>query len=189
MLSAAFQSRIDMGELATLRGVHGYSADLDIPSRMKMGLDLRASDRTVFTMAVSQVFYSQVGAFPSRSLPARFNALLGDSTSPDFEWNDLTVYSFGLRWQHESDLEFRVDYHTRSQPTPTAPTLASALADELAQQSILVGVGKSLGDHARLDLSATYAPPEFAFGGNVLGVVSDRLDQAVEVSARLNFSF
>jgi len=135
------------------------------------------------------VFYSEVGAFPSRSLPARFNALLGDSTSPDFEWNDLTVYSFGLRWQHESDLEFRVDYHTRSQPSPTAPSLASALSDELAQQSILVGIGKSLGDRAWLDLSATYAPPEFAFGGNVLGVVSDRLDQAVEVAARLNFSF
>jgi len=189
MLSAAYQSRINMDELASLRGVHGYSADLDIPSRMQMGLDLRASTRTVFTMAVSQVFYSEVGAFPSRSLPARFNALLGDSTSPDFEWNDLTVYSFGLRWQHESDLEFRVDYHTRSQPSPTAPSLASALSDELAQQSILVGIGKSLGDRAWLDLSATYAPPEFAFGGNVLGVVSDRLDQAVEVAARLNFSF
>ncbi|NKI35936.1 hypothetical protein HFP89_12260 [Wenzhouxiangella sp. XN79A] len=189
MLSAAYQSRINMDELASLRGVHGFSADLDIPSRMQMGLDLRASSRTVFTMAVSQVFYSEVGAFPSRSLPARFNALLGDSTSPDFEWNDLTVYSFGLRWQHESDLEFRVDYHTRSQPMPTAPALASALSDELAQQSILVGIGKGLGKRARIDLSATYAPPEFAFGGNVLGVVSDRLDQAVEVAARLNFSF
>lgn len=189
MVSAAFQSRINMDELATLRGVHGYSADLDIPSRMQMGLDLRASERTVFTMAVSQVFYSQVGAFPSYSLPARFNALLGDSTSPSFEWNDLTVFSFGMRWQHESDFEFRVDYHTRSQPTPTAPTLASALSEELAQQSILVGIGKGLGDRVRLDLSATYAPPEFAFGGNVLGVVSDRLDQAVEVAARLNFTF
>lgn len=189
LLSAAYQSRINMDELATLRGVHGYSADLDIPSRMQMGLDLRATERTVFTMAVSQVFYSEVGAFPSRSLPARFNALLGDSTSPSFEWNDLTVYSFGLRWQNEDDLQFRVDYHTRSQPTPTAPTLANALSGELAQQSILVGIGKGLGDRAWLDLSATYAPPEFAFGGNVLGVVSDRLDQAVEVAARLNFSF
>ncbi|MBY6205286.1 outer membrane protein transport protein [Halomonas denitrificans] len=188
-ISAAYQSRINMDELASLRGVHGYSADLDIPPRMQMGVDLRATDRTVFTMAVSQVFYSDVGAFPSRALPARFNALLGDSTSPSFEWNDLTVYSFGLRWQHESDFEFRVDYHTRSQPTPTAPTLASALAGELAQQSILVGIGKGVGERVRLDLSASYAPPEFAFGGNVLGVVSDRLDQAVEVAARLNVSF
>lgn len=186
---ASFQSRINMDELANVRGVHGYSADLDIPSRLRMGLDMQAGEHTLFTVAVSQVFYSQVGAFPSRSLPARFNALLGDSGSPNFEWNDLTVYSVGMRWQHESDLEFKVDFHTRSQPTPTAPSLLAALDDELAQHSVLLGLGKGIGDRARLDLSASYAPPEFAFGGNVLGVVSERLDQAVEVAARLNIRF
>lgn len=189
MVSGAYQSRISMDELATIRGVHGHTADLDIPPRIQLGLDLLAGQRTVFTMAVSQVFYSDVGAFPSRALPARFNALLGDSTSPRFEWNDLTVYSFGVRWQHESDLEFRFDYHTRSQPTPSSPALATALSGELAQQSVLVGVGKGIGDNLRLDLSASYAPPEFAFGGNVMGIVSERLDQAVEVSARVNLRF
>jgi len=189
MMNATFQSRIDMDVLSTVRGVHGHSADLDIPSRVRMGLDMRTGAHTLFTVAVSQVFYSQVGAFPSRSLPARFNALLGDSSSPRFEWNDLTVYTVGMRWQHESDLEFKVDFHTRSQPTPTSPSLMAALDDELAQHSLLVGLGKGLGDRARLDLTASYAPPEFAFGGNVLGVVSERLDQAVEVAARLNIQF
>jgi len=188
-MNATFQSRINMDDLATIRGVHGQSADLDIPSRVRMGLNLRASEQTLFTVAVSQVFYSQVGAFPSRALPARFNALLGDSSSPRFEWNDLTVYSVGMRWEHDSDLEFKVDFHTRSQPRPTAPSLLAALDDELAQHSVLVGVGKGIGERARVDLSASYAPPEFAFGGNVLGVVSERLDQAVEVAARLNIRF
>lgn len=188
-MNASFQSRINMDELATIRGVHGQAADLDIPSRLRMGLNVQANDQTLFTVAVSQVFYSQVGAFPSRALPARFNALLGDSSSPRFEWNDLTVYSVGMRWRHESDLEFKVDFHTRSQPRPTAPSLLAALDDELAQHSVLLGVGKGIGERARVDLSASYAPPEFAFGGNVLGVVSERLDQAVEVSARLNVRF
>jgi hypothetical protein len=52
-----------------------------------------------------------------------------------------------------------------------------------------MGVGKQLGEQARLDLTASYAPPEFAFGGNVLGLVSERLDQAVEVAARINVRF
>jgi len=189
MMNATFQSRINMDDLASVRGVHGASADLDIPSRVRMGLDMRASEHTLFTFAVSQVFYSGVGAFPSRSLPARFNALLGDSSSPRFEWDDLTVYSVGMRWQHESDLEFKVDFHTRSQPSPTSPSLIAALDDDLAQHSLLVGLGKRMGERTRLDLTASYAPPEFAFGGNVLGVVSDRLDQAVEVAARLNVRF
>jgi len=189
LMNASFQSRINMDELASVRGVHGYSADLDIPSRLRMGLNMQAGEHTLFTVAVSQVFYSRVGAFPSRALPARFTALLGDSSSPRFEWNDLTVYSVGMRWKDESDLEFKIDFHTRSQPTPTSPSLLAALDDELAQHSILIGLGKGISDRARLDLSASYAPPEFAFGGNVLGVVSERLDQAVEVAARLNIRF
>lgn len=189
MMNANFQSRINMDELASLRGVHGQSADLDIPSRLHMALNMQASEHTQFTFAVAQVFYSQVGAFSSRSLPARFNALLGDSSSPKFEWSDLTVYSLGMRWQHENDFEFKVDFNTRSQPSPTSPSLVAALDDELAQHSVLVGLGKGVGERARLDLTASYAPPEFAFGGNVLGIVSDRLDQAVEVAARLNIRF
>lgn len=188
-MNASYQSRINMDELARVRGVHGYAADLDIPSRLRMGLDMHAGAHTLFTVAVSQVFYSDIGAFPSRSLPARFNALLGDSSSPRFAWNDLTVYTVGMRWEHESDLDFSVDFHTRSQPTPTAPALSAALDDELAQHSVIMGLGKGLGERVRLDLTASYAPPEFAFGGNVLGVVSERLDQAVEVAARLNVRF
>ncbi|MEM1081183.1 MAG: hypothetical protein AAGH65_06335, partial [Pseudomonadota bacterium] len=175
-MNAAFQSRINMDELVSLRGLHGASADLDIPSRMQMGLDLRATDRTVFTMAVSQVFYSGVSAFPSRALPARFGALLGDSTSPNFGWEDLTVYSVGVRWRHESDLEFSFDVHSRTQPTPDSRRLASALQDELADESYIVGLGKRLSDRTSLNVSASYAPPEFAFGGNVMGVLTDELD-------------
>lgn len=188
-MNAAYQSHINMDELLSVRGLHGASADLDIPSRMQMGVDLRASKRTVFTAAVSQVFYSGVGAFPSRALPARFSALLGDSTSPNFEWEDLTVYSFGVRWRHESDLELSFDFHSRSQPSPSSPRLAGALRDELAEQSFLVGLGKRLNEQTSFNISASYAPPEFAFGGNVMGVLSDDLDQAVEVAARLNISF
>ena len=189
MMNATYQSRINMDELASVRGVHGQSADLDVPSRIRMGLDMHAGEHTMFTFAVSQVFYSGVGAFPSRELPARFIALLGDSSSPRFAWDDLTVYSVGMRWRHENDLEFKVDFHTRSQPSPTSPSLTSALEDELAQHSVLLGLGKGIGERTRLNLTASYAPPEFAFGGNVLGVVSERLDQAVEVAARLNVRF
>ena len=189
LLDASFQSRVNMDELASIRGVHGYAADLDIPSRMRLALGMQAGSQTLFTVAVSQVFYSGVGAFPSRALPARFNALLGDSSSPDFQWKDLTVYSIGMRWQHESELEFSLDFHSRSQPTPSAASLSAALSDELGQHSLLMGIGKRIGDRARFDVSASYAPPEFAFGGNVLGVVSDRFDQAVEVAARFNLRF
>lgn len=188
-VEAAFQSRIDMSEFATVRGVHGSHAELDIPSRMQLGMQLQTSRRASINVGVSQIFYSEVGAFPSRALPARFNALLGDSTSPQFDWEDLLVYSIGWTWRHESRLELSMDYRTRSQPRPSAPVLASALASELAQNAFLLGLSKDIGDRSRLQLNAAYAPPEFAFGGNVLGVVSDRLDQSLEIQALWRHQF
>ena len=187
-LEAAFQSRIDMSEFATVRGVHGAHAELDIPPRVHLGLQLNATDRSSLNVGVSQIFYSEIGAFPSRSLPARFTALLGDSISPRFAWDDLIVYNLGWHWRHESDLELYFDYRTRSQPSPTAPSLASALNSELAQNSMLMGVSKAVGN-SRVHLNAAYAPPEFAFGGNVLGVVSEKLDQDLEFQALWRFTF
>ncbi len=188
-IDAAYQSRIDMAELTTLRGVHGTLAELDIPSRVQVGLQFHPSERTSLRFGIEQIFYSEVGAFPSRALPARFTALLGDSTSPRFAWDDLAVFSLGWQWQHANDLVVFVDYRTRSQPKPTSDVLAATLGPELAQNAFLAGMTKSLSKHANMRLSAAYAPPEFAFGGNVLGVVSDRLDQAVEVQALLRFDF
>jgi hypothetical protein len=187
-LEAAFQSRIDMSEFASVRGVHGAQAELDIPSRLQVGVALNATERTRLNLGVSQIFYSEVGAFASRSLPARFTALLGDSGSPHFAWDDLIVYSLGWSWRNENDLELFFDYRTRSQPHPTVPALASALTPELAQNSMLMGVSKGLGN-SRVQFNAAYAPPEAMFGGNVLGVVSDKLDQSLEVQALWSLTF
>jgi len=186
---AAFQSRIEMAELATLKGVHGTRAELDIPSRIQLGLQLQATRRSSLNLGVSQIFYSEVGAFPSRSLPARFNALLGDSSSPQFDWEDLLVYSVGWQWRSDNDLAFHVDYFTRTQPKPSSPVLASALEPELAQNAFMAGFSKGLSERSRFRLNAAYAPPEFAFGGNVMGIVSDQLGQSVEVEASLSFDF
>lgn len=187
-LEAAFQSRIDMSEFASMRGVHGAHAELDIPPRVQLGVQLNATPRSSLNLGVSQIFYSEIGAFPSRALPARFNALLGDRNSPQFAWDDLVVYNLGWQWRHDNDLELYVDYRTRSQPRPTAPSLATALNSELAQNSVLLGFSKGVGN-SRVHFNAAYAPPEFAFGGNVLGVVSDKLDQSLEVQALWSLEF
>ncbi|MGY6553855.1 MAG: hypothetical protein ACXIUM_04950 [Wenzhouxiangella sp.] len=188
-LEASYQSRIEMNEFALVRGVHGSQAALDIPSRLNVGMRLRTSARGALSLGMAQIFYSEVGAFPSRALPARFNALLGDSTSPQFAWEDLTVYSIGWVWRNEHSVEFMLDYRTRSQPRPSAPALATALAPELAQNAWLVGLSRGFSDRSRLMINAAYAPPEFAFGGNVLGVISDRLDQSFEVQATWRYEF
>jgi hypothetical protein len=63
------------------------------------------------------------------------------------------------------------------------------LAGDLADSAMVVGYSRRTGDRSRLDFNAAYAPSEYAFGGSVLGVTTDELDQEFEVEAMWTLSF
>ena len=188
-LDAGFQSRIDMEEFAAYRGVYSSPADLDIPARASLAVALQTTDRSWLSFAVERVMYSDISAFPSRALPNRFLSLLGDSTSPSFDWEDLTVYTVGYTWSDGGDQEWRVDLSTRTQPSPSSRLLDRAIAGDLADSAMTFGYSRRTGDRSRLNLNAAYAPAEYAFGGSVLGVTTEELDQQFEVEAMWTLSF
>ena len=188
-LDAGFQSRIDMEEFAAYRGVYSQPADLDIPARARLGLALQASDQSWLSVAVERVLYSDISAFPSRYLPNRFLSMLGDSTSPSFGWEDLTVYSVGFTWSDGKDQQWHVDLSTRTQPSPSSQLLSRALSGDLANSAMTVGYSRRTSERGRLDFNAAYAPSEYAFGGSVLGVTTDQLDQRLELEAMWTLSF
>jgi len=188
-IETGYQSRIDMEEFAHYRGVYSNPGDLDIPARASVGLQLQASQRSSLNVAVERVLYSDINAFPSRYLPNRFLALLGDSTSPNFEWEDLTVYSVGWAWSDGDKQQWHVDYSTRQQPSPSSLLLSQALESDLADSVLTVGYALSTSLNSRLNLNAAYAPSEFAFGGSVLGVTTEDLDQRFELEALWTVSF
>ena len=186
---AGFQSRIDMEEFAAYRGVYSHPADLDIPARARVGLAFQASERSWLNVAVERVLYSDISAFPSRYLPNRFLSLLGDSSSPEFSWDDLTVYSVGWAWSDGRDQQWHIDLRTRTQPSPTSSLLDQAIAGELADSAMTVGYSRRTGAQSRLQFNAAWAPSEFAFGGSVLGVTTENLDQNLEVEALWTLDF
>ncbi len=188
-LDAGFQSRIDMEEFAALRGVYAEPADLDIPARARVGLAFRATERSWLNVAVERVMYSDISAFPSRYLPNRLLSLMGDSTSPSFNWQDLTVYSVGYSWSDGDDQQWHIDVSTRTQPSPTSRLLSQAIEGDLANSAMILGYSRRTGDRSWLALNAAYAPSEFAFGGSVLGVTSDELDQQFELEALWTLNF
>ena len=184
-----FQSRIDMEEFAAYRGVYSNPADLDVPARARVGLDFQTSQHSWLNVGVERVMYSDISAFPSRYLPNRFLSLLGDSTSPSFEWEDLTVYTVGWSWSDGQDAEWHVNFSTRPQPSPTSFLLHQALSAELAENAMNFGYSKRTGALSRLSLNAAYAPSEYAFGGSVLGVTTEELDQRFELEALWTLAF
>jgi long-chain fatty acid transport protein len=188
-VDAGYQSRIDMDEFFAYRGVYSQAADLDIPARAKVGLAFQASDRSWLNVAIERVLYSDISAFPSRYLPNRFLSLLGDSSSPVFNWEDLTVYSVGYTWSDGADQQWHVDLSTRTQPSPSSQLLSQALKGDLATNAVIVGYSRRTGVRSRLAFNAAYAPSEYAFGGSVLGVTTEELDQQIEVEAMWTLSF
>jgi hypothetical protein len=54
---------------------------------------------------------------------------------------------------------------------------------------MVVGYSRRTGDRSRLAFNAAYAPSEFAFGGSVLGITTEELDQRIEVEAMWTLSF
>ena len=184
-----FQSRIDMEEFAAFRGVYSNPADLDIPARARVALDFRTTERSWLNVAVARVLYSDINAFPSRFLPNRFLSLLGDSTSPSFDWEDLTVYSVGWTWTDGADQQWNIDFSTRSQPSPSSTLLSQALEGELAENAVILGYSRRTGPTSQLSFNAAYAPSEFAFGGSVLGVTTEELNQRFELEALWTLAF
>ena len=50
-------------------------------------------------------------------------------------------------------------------------------------------IGGPPSERSRLHFNAAYAPSEFAFGGSVLGVTTEELDQRFELEALWTMSF
>jgi hypothetical protein len=188
-LDAGFQSRIDMESFAAYNGVYSQPADLDIPARASIGLAVQASNRSWINFSVERVLYSDVNAFASRNLPDRFLSLLGDSTSPVFSWDDLTVYSVGWTWSNGEGTQWSLDFSSRAQPSPSSQTLSQALSGDLADNAMIVGYSTRTGQNSRMNFNAAYAPAEFAFGGSVMGVTSYELDQNFELEALWTLDF
>ena len=188
-LDAGYRSRIDMDEFANHRGVYSQPADLDIPARAKLGLAFQATEHSWLNVSVERVLYSEIGAFASRNLPTRFLSLLGDSTSPSFSWDDLTVYSVGWAWADNKGSSWRIDFSSRSQPLPSSKILSQAIDSDLAQNAMTIGYSRRMSMTSRFNINAAYAPAEYAFGGNVLGVTTDELGQDFELEANWIWDF
>lgn len=188
-LDAGFRSRIDMDEFANYRGVYSQPADLDIPARASLGLAFQASDQSWLNFSIERVMYSEVGAFASRNLPGRFLSLLGDSTSPSFSWNDLTVYSVGWAWTDNKGTSWNVDFSSRSQPLPSSRVLSQAIDADLAQNAMTIGYHRRMSMTSHFNFNAAYAPAEYAFGGNVLGITTDKLGRDLELEAFWTWDF
>lgn len=186
--SVGLRSRVDMDPYKSYRGVYSEPGDLDIPATAALGFSARIAPRTSVVLGAERVFYSDVNGFSSYALPNRFLALLGDSTSPSFAWQDLTVYSASVqggveRWQ------WSLRYSTGLQPNPTSPLLQQALDGIQSDSNWSIGLGRSLGGFGDFRLTASYAGAEYVLGSPVARNVDPTESTHFEFEALWNLRF
>lgn len=159
-LNLSLQTRIDMDAFKAYRGIYSEAGDFDLPGHARTGLVWAVSDRFALGADVQRVMYSSVDTFTPATLPTRFLALLGDGSSPEFAWRDLTVYSaeaaviddFGGRWS--------LRYSTQQQPRPTSAMLSRALADQYSDGNLGFGYRRAISA-GHFQLAASYAPAAY----------------------------
>lgn len=160
----SLQSKVDMDAFKSYRGVYSEAGDFDLPARVQTQLQWNATPNAALAFGVERVLYSEISAFTSAALPTRFLSLLGDGSSPEFEWRDLTVYSLEGSVIDRTGAQWTLRYSTRQQPSPTSRLLERAMRDEFTDRNWAFGYKRQLGAFGHLWLAASYAPSRYFLG-------------------------
>lgn len=185
---ASVRSEVNMDPLQQYRGIYADPGQFDIPGGIGLGLTQRIGASGWVQVGMERVLYSDVDTFSSRALPARFLGLLGDSTSPNFEWQDLTVYSAAVGAETPSSWWWELRYSTQQQPEPTSPLLSRALEDQYSDRNFAFGIGRPTGPSSSFRLTASYAARAYFLGSPTVGNFTDGGEQ-IEFEALWQVNF
>ena len=163
------QTQIDMDAFKSYRGVYSEPGDFDVPGRVSAQMAWTQGTSFQLSASVDRVFYSDVQAFTSGALPARFLALLGDSSSPNFAWQDLTVFALEGTLRDGTDGQWSLRYTTRQQPSPTSQLLDLALAEDYTDLNLAASYRRSFDQFGQFAFGASYAPSQYFLGVSPYG--------------------
>lgn len=160
------QSKLDMGQFESYRGIYSDAGDFDLPARIQTQLQWDLAPSLALAFGVERVFYGDIAPFTSAALPHRLLSLLGDGSAPAFAWRDLTVYSVEGAVADEFGGEWGLRWTTRQQPSPTSALLDSAMRDDYTDTNLAFSYRRRLGDLGELWLAAAYAPSRYFLGAS-----------------------
>lgn len=169
-----YQSKIDMDGFSRLVGVQADPADFDVPEHLSMSVGLQLSERNALRLNAKHSIYQDINAFVSRSFPDIFLTFLNDMESPEFRWDNQTMYSVALEHQFKNGAVVNFEYSGRQQPPATDKNLTTILNAISAEYSVRVGLTTPMFG-GQLDLYGSYAPKPLNFGRTDFGQVDDVL--------------
>lgn len=180
--SAEFQSRVNMESFQSYRGVFSDPGDFDIPAKASIVGRWSLTPRTNLSVSAQRVFYSDLIAFSSNSLPVQFLSLLGDSSSPEFKWRDLNIIGADIGIQVSENSQFNLQYSTQQQPEPSSALLLYVLSKNLTDENFALGFERRFERLGNLRLAVSYAPDQY-FLGNMSALGDESSGAQIEAEA------
>ncbi len=175
----AYQTKMSMGELDDYRDLYAEAGGFDIPSTIKAGASIKASEAITINVDIEQIGYSDVdsvhnpimnmltGCFTANPMVApETSGCLGGPNGAGFGWDDMTVYKLGLAWATDENNTWRFGYSTGDQPIPSSEVLFNILAPGVMEEHITIGWTRKLASGSIFSTSLMYAPSNKVTGTN-----------------------
>jgi long-chain fatty acid transport protein len=180
-LGLAYQSKMSMGDFDDYSDLFAQGGGFDIPSSIKAGLSLIATDTVRLNFDVEHTMYSDVDSIhnpmrnilgcpttqsPQNPSPNDLESCLGGERGAGFGWEDMTTYKLGLEWQADDSNTWRFGYSFGDQPIQSADVLFNILAPGVMEQHFTLGWTRSRPNGGGWSLSFMYAPENSVVGPN-----------------------
>jgi long-chain fatty acid transport protein len=174
-LGLSYQSKISMGEFDDYADLFAQAGGFDIPSSIKAGLSVLATDSLRLNFDIEQTAYSEVDSIGNPmanltgcpTLPLGGTDLercLGGSAGAGFGWDDMTTYKIGVEWRQNDANTWRFGYSFGDQPIQPADVLFNVLAPGVMEQHITFGLTRQTRSGSAWSFSFMYAPENSVTG-------------------------
>ncbi len=171
----AYQSRMWMSEFDDYADLFAEAGGFDIPSSIKAGVSVLASESLRVNFDIEHTAFSEVDSvgnpmanmLPCPTLPFGGSSLencLGGSAGAGFGWEDMTTFKLGFEWQQDDKNTWRFGYSYGEQPIQSADVLFNVLAPGVMEQHITFGFTRKRDNGGAWNFSLMYAPEKSVTG-------------------------
>ncbi len=171
----AYQSKMSMSDFDDYSDLFAEQGGFDIPSSIKAGLSLVASESVRINFDIEHTMYSDVDSIanPMANIPGCPTLPLGGTSVPNclggdagagFGWDDMTTYKLGFEWMQNQNNVWRFGYSYGEQPIQSADVLFNILAPGVMEQHFTLGWSHVRQSGGMWNVSFMYAPENTVSG-------------------------
>jgi long-chain fatty acid transport protein len=171
----AYQSEMEMEEFSKYSDLFAESGSFNIPSSLKAGLSVMASEALRINFDIDLTTYSDIKSIANPmvnmagcpTLPlggSDLESCLGGNSGAGFGWEDMTTYKLGFEWGINKGNVLRFGYSYGEQPIQSADVLFNILAPGVMEQHFTLGWTHVRPSGNAWNFSFMYAPENSVTG-------------------------